>query len=357
MRRFSSLRGSNIFVTGHTGFTGGWAVMALSLLGARVHGFSLPPPTDPSLFDLADIHSHLTSHHVGDVSDVGAVIDAVRQCRPDIVLHLAAEPLVLAAYRNPVRAFATNAQGTVHVLEAARLTDSVTGVVAITTDKVYAPGPGPYRENDAIGGHDPYAASKAAAEMAILGYRQALPSWNRVLTLDVARGGNIIGGGDFASDRIIPDYFRAQWSQAPLQLRHPSATRPWQHVLCLVHGYLALIARILDGSARLSETPSGEAWNFGPSLDDCVSVSNLLDRLDQHGTQVKREIGASGPTEAPQLTITSDKARERLSWVPALSLDEAVAWTAEWYRSAERDQTQLAALSQAQTEAYFARLP
>jgi CDP-glucose 4,6-dehydratase len=248
MHHGKRLNGARILITGHTGFTGSWMSLKLAAQGAEIHGFALPPDTKPALFDLADVWPSLKSHTLGDIADFPLLLETVQRIAPDAILHLAAQPLVIAGYAHPVRTFLTNTQGTAHLLEAARLTPSVRGVIAITTDKVYAPTQDgrAFDENAPLGGKDPYSASKSAAEFVIDSYRHSLATWGRRLKIEVARGGNIFGGGDFAPNRIIPDFYRAVQNGSVLKLRKPDAKRPWQHVLDLCDAYQLLLERVLD---------------------------------------------------------------------------------------------------------------
>ena len=358
MAAFSALNGADILVTGHTGFTGSWVCYALRHFGARIHGIALPPPTTPSMFHLAHVAHLLTSQRLVDIADHQAVFEYAAETSPLAILHLAAQPLVLPSYVDPVRTFQTNVMGTVNVLEAARQTQTVQGVVAITTDKVYANdgSDNTFTESARIGGHDPYSASKAAAEMAIDGYRLSLPSWQRNMSIDTARGGNIIGGGDWSANRLIPDYARAISSKTPLLIRNPNATRPWQHVLCLVHGYLLLLNRILSGTIKRSTEPLGEAWNFGPDPSDCISVAELMDKMAQNWTTASIETSHSSVYEANYLKIDPTKAKHRLGWRPSIAIEKAVELTAEWYKVYQINPEKLDALTHQQTENYFAPL-
>jgi len=353
MTPFQTLRGIDILVTGHTGFTGTWACHLLYMLGARVHGFSLPPPTSPAMFDLTKAQETLQSHTIGDITDPDALQACFRLSRPRLVLHLAAQPLVLQSYSDPVGTFLTNTQGTLNVLEAARSTPEVQGVVCITTDKVYANGGErrPFIETDPLGGKDPYSASKAAAEMAITSYRQLLAADGRDMSIEVARGGNIIGGGDWAKDRIIPDLARAISVREPLQVRNLNAVRPWQHVLALLHGYLTLLDRIARG-----ESHGGEAWNFGPADETPITVGQLLLTLMNQWTTVPIEVQhvqVKFQREEFHLLINSEKARSILSWQPAWSNVRATLETASWYRSSNTGKSNLLSLTQRQIQDYF----
>jgi len=307
------------------------------------------------MFTLTKVETRLDSQTLVDIADEAALLEYAMKIRPHAILHLAAQPLVLASYANPVETFRTNVQGTVNILEVARRIHSVQGIVAVTTDKVYAnDGTGRnFTETARIGGYDPYSASNAAAEMAIDGYRLSLSSWGRDLAVETARGGNIIGGGDWSANRIIPDYARAVASGEPLIIRNPLARRPWQHVLCLIHGYLTLLNRILSGETVKSDQLYGEAWNFGPEHIECVTVQTLLDKMAQYWTSVSLRTEAYGVYEAAALSIDPSKARNRIKWQPTIGLDEAVFLTAQWYQTHARQPDGLVALTEAQIDHYF----
>ncbi len=308
-----------MLVTGHTGFKGAWLALWLHALGARVTGFgSDRPATTPSLFDAARI-GELVDDRRGDVRDADAVRDVVRRTRPEIVFHLAARAIVRAALEDPAGTFAVNVLGTAHVLDAV----GDAAVVCITSDKCYAPGPGPHREGDPLGGDDPYSASKAAQEHVAAAYRATLGV--RVAT---ARAGNVIGGGDWGRDRLLPDLARAREVGAPVVLRHPDAVRPWQHVLDPLAGYLRL-AELLHGSAEWAR-----AWNFGP--DDAQSVRWVVERVRERWP-VEIEVADPGDSvEAPELRLDASAARERLGWTPRLDVSAAVAATVSWYDEVRR---------------------
>ena len=358
MSLFPSLKDASILVTGHSGFTGGWVCHALKHFGAQIHGLALPPSTYPSLFDLTQVEWRLASQKWIDIANDRAVVDHVADIRPDAILHLAAQPLVLPSYADPIGTFRTNVLGTVNLLEAARKTDSVKGIVAITTDKVYANSEIglPFKEEARLGGHDPYSASKAAAEMAIDGYRLSLPSWQRQMVIDTARGGNIIGGGDWSDHRLIPDYARAVLHNQPITIRNPRALRPWQHVLCLVHGYLILLDRILSGETAQSAEDLGEAWNFGPPATDCVSVQTILEKMAHYWSPADIRLEPTEQHEAAILTINSCKAAHRLGWHPPYSLDQSLALTAEWYKTYQLNPSELHAVTQRQLLQYFEKI-
>jgi CDP-glucose 4,6-dehydratase len=344
-----SWKGRSVFVTGHTGFKGSWLSMWLGLLGARVTGYALAPDTTPSLFVAADVTAALLVHHEADVRDATALADAMRAAQPELVLHLAAQPLVRRAYREPIETWSSNVMGTVNVLEAARACGSVKAVVVVTTDKCYENQEWlwGYRESDRLGGRDPYSASKAAAELVVHSYRKSFFETVGVLVAS-ARAGNVIGGGDFSEDRLIPDAARAVASGGTLSIRNPDATRPWQHVLESLHGYLLLSERLLSGDAT-----AADAFNFGPAAVDNLAVGDLLTRLRVHWPQLgwSFERVADAPHEAGYLYLDATKARRELRWQPRWALDAALMRTADWYRAWLHGED-LAALSRDQIRAY-----
>jgi CDP-glucose 4,6-dehydratase len=341
-------RGRRVFLTGHTGFKGSWLTLMLEMLGARTTGYSLPAPTAPSMFELLGLASAL-DHRIGDIRDLGAMETAMREARPEIVFHLAAQPLVRASYAAPVDSFATNLMGTVNLLDACRRLPSVRTVIVVTTDKCYentgtARG---YVESDPMGGRDPYSSSKGCAELAVASYRD---SFLREAGIGVAsaRAGNVIGGGDFASDRLIPDAIRAFRAGVPLEIRNPAAIRPWQHVLEPLAGYLMLAERLHDCAAF------AEGWNFGPAVADAAPVEQVVHSLigcwgdDASWAQSP----GAHPHEAATLMLGCGKASERLGWHPQLSLEEALKLSAEWYRCWHQ-RGDLAALSKDQINQYL----
>jgi CDP-glucose 4,6-dehydratase len=325
----ASWRGRKVLITGHTGFKGAWLSLWLIELGARVTGFALAPPTKPSLFELTRVGDRL-KHVEGDIRDAAALVRAFRSAEPELVLHLAAQSLVRTSYREPVETYETNVIGTVNVLEACRAVPSIRAVLIVTSDKCYQHHPSgtPYREGDPLGGHDPYSSSKACAELVSAAYRQSYFSSPKTPVLATARAGNVIGGGDFAADRLIPDIVRTLESGEQLVVRNPRAVRPWQHVLEPLAGYL-LLAERLCGNDRAS----GEAWNFGPRIDDSQTVEWVLGRaLPLFGLPQKWKVQPQPALpEAALLTIDSSKAQARLGWSPRLGIDTALEWTARWY--------------------------
>ncbi|MEJ2408461.1 MAG: CDP-glucose 4,6-dehydratase [Novosphingobium sp.] len=342
------LAGKHVLVTGHTGFTGSWLCLWLARIGVQVTGVALPPPTTPALFDDANVAPLLAGHHLADIRDPDAMRRLIRDTAPDIVLHLAAQPLVREAYAAPVETFATNVMGTVHVLEAAR-TAGVAGTVCVTTDKVYLNREWihPYRETDRLGGHDPYSASKASAELAIASYRTSLTSWKQEMVIATARGGNIVGGGDWAANRLVPDLARAAIAGRPLTLRHPNATRPWQHVLCLVHGYLMLMAGIAAGRGQID----GD-WNLGPVECGELSVGEVVKQMCRSWPDLAVNFEPSSLHEAGRLALDCTKAVRQLGWQPAWSMAESIDRTAEWYAAYQRAPENAAAVTVAQIGAY-----
>jgi CDP-glucose 4,6-dehydratase len=348
----AAIAGQRVLLTGHTGFTGGWLALWLSAIGCEVTGLGLPPDTEPNLFSCARISEHMNSR-IGDIRDFTTVNNAMEAAQPSLVFHLAAQPLVSRGFAEPVDTFATNVIGTVHVLEAARRQATVRAVVCVTTDKVYADHGGHecHQEGDRLGGRDPYAASKAAAELVAACYRETMVERANKALIATARGGNIIGGGDWSGDRIVPDFVRAVTSGTPLTLRNPAAVRPWQHVIALVHGYLLLASRLIE-----RDTCCADAWNFGPRDDDAIPVQALVDRLGRawRRPQVNRAIGSFPETHFLQLD--SSMARNRLGWQPAFNLADAVEQTAQWYRDFYSRPASAQELTLAQIDRYRKRL-
>lgn len=344
-------RGKRVLVTGHTGFKGAWLAEWLLHLGASVSGIALPPPTQPSLFEALQLKSRL-DHHLADVRDLEAVRRVVEQAKPEFIFHLAAQPLVRLSYSEPVATFAVNTLGTAHVLEAARLAGRPCVVVAITTDKCYENREWlhSYREEDPMGGHDPYSASKGAAELVIAAYRRSYFSKpDSAVRLASARAGNVIGGGDWALDRIIPDCIRHLQAGKPVPVRNKRATRPWQHVLEPLSGYLWL-------GARLKEDPAlATAFNFGPSLPSNRPVGELVAEALKHWPGTWEDFSAPNqPHEASLLNLAIDKAFHRLQWRPVWDFETTVRNTVDWYRQTASDAAQARALTLRQIEDYSA---
>lgn len=328
-------RGRRVFLTGHTGFKGGWLALCLANAGAVVRGYALDPSTDPSLFISARLGSAIEDIR-GNLLDRSRLETSLRDFAPDVVFHLAAQPLVRHSYADPLGTYATNVMGTAHLLEAVRHTPSVRAVVSITTDKCYENREWvwPYRETDPLGGHDPYSSSKACAEIVSAAYRSSFfsverPGEHRV-ALATARAGNVIGGGDWSHDRLIPDLIRGFQAERPVLIRFPKAIRPWQHVLEPVHGYLLLADHLLTGDSRAES-----AFNFGPHDQDAWPVDQMANHLVAAwgpGASWTKD-DAAQVHEAGLLRLDSSKAHAQLQWKPRLNIETALRWTVEWYRA------------------------
>lgn len=331
-------RAKRVLVTGHTGFKGAWLALWLRQLGAVPLGLSLEPETSPSLAELARIDDMFETGRI-DIRDGEALANAISAMKPDIVMHLAAQTLVRRSYAEPALTFETNVMGTVHLLEAVRQTEAVRSVVIVTSDKCYENKEWhwSYREDEALGGHDPYSASKGCAELITSAWRRSFftprSDSGSVAAVASARAGNVIGGGDWAADRLVPDCIRALEKGAPVMIRNPHSTRPWQHVLEPLSGYLLLAERLWsDGEAF------AEGWNFGPAVEEARPVSYVVDAVTGlWGDGARWELrGGDHPHEAGFLSVDASKARARLNWKPRLRLDEALAWTTEWYKRRSR---------------------
>lgn len=327
----SSFAGKKIFITGHTGFKGSWLAFLLHELGADVMGFALPPATPVNHFDLLKLDGKIR-HVVGDIRDAALVSDTLQEFQPEFVFHLAAQALVRPSYDDPVSTFSTNVLGSVNLLEAVRHCESVRSLVYITSDKCYenVEWIWGYRENDQLGGRDPYSASKAAAEIAFSSYARSFFEQRALLGAASVRAGNVIGGGDWAVDRIIPDCIRAIEADIPVRLRNPGATRPWQHVLEPLSGYLLL-------AARLYENPKhwGGAWNFGPSTHEVRTVKNVAEVIVSHIGKGRVEVMESQTQvhEARLLQLNCDKAHQLLGWHPRWRVEKTLVATALWYKA------------------------
>lgn len=328
-------KGRRVFVTGHTGFKGGWLCLCLRSLGAEVHGFALTPPTDPNIFTVARVGEDLASSTIADIRNYGELSAAVRDAQPELIFHLAAQPLVRHSYQNPVETYEVNVMGVVHLLEAVRTVKSVRAVVNVTTDKCYEnrerlQG---YRESEAMGGHDPYSSSKGCAELVTAAYRSSFLAGADIAAA-TARAGNVIGGGDWAEDRLIPDFLRALDAGSILTIRSPESVRPWQHVLEPVSGYLVLAERLHARGAEFAE-----AWNFGPRDEDARSVGWIVERLASHcpGSAWKLDTSPR-PHEANYLKLDSSKAVARLNWKPQWHLGTALEKTLEWHQAWRKNQ-------------------
>ncbi len=346
-------KGKRVLVTGDTGFKGSWLTLWLYELGAIVTGMALAPQTHPSHFQLATLTKKI--HHVdADIRNLDKVNKIFSQAKPEIVFHLAAQALVRDSYGDPKTTFDTIVGGTVNVLEAIRQCPGVRAVVVITSDKCYdnQEWVWGYRESDPLGGHDPYSASKGAAEIISAAYRRSYfdqKGQGPHLGFATARAGNVIGGGDWAKDRIIPDCIRALTANQPIVIRNPYATRPWQHVLDPLHGYLLLAARLLENPDRFSG-----AWNFGPQTSDQITVRTLAERFIQtwgSGTIQTPPI-KKAPHEAHLLNLNVDKAAFELKWQPVLDSSSAIDWTVDWYKSWRHGQKNIGSVSLEQIRSY-----
>ncbi len=320
-------KNKKIFITGHTGFKGGWLTMFLLSKGASVAGYSFDPLTRPSLFEVLKLRDKVNSI-TGDIRDLDKITKAIRDFSPDVVFHLAAQPLVKISYDNPVETFETNVIGTVNVLEAVRKTDGVKAGVFITSDKCYENNGQvkAYKENDRLGGYDPYSASKACAELVISSYRNSY--FGSKTPIASTRAGNVIGGGDWSKDRIVPDIVRALYEKAEIFIRNPDAVRPWQHVMEPVSGYVILAEKLFGNGGKYSE-----AWNFGPNNTEAVPVRDIVKQavgVSGKKLELKSDMGENAH-EAGYLMLDSSKAKELLGWSAKLETKEAVRITMEWY--------------------------
>lgn len=331
-------KGKNILITGHTGFKGGWLSLWLQSIGSNVVGYSLEPSTNPALFNVARVSEGMFKSHIADVRDLVKLKQICEEFRPDVVFHMAAQPLVKYSYENPVETYSTNVMGTVHLLEVVRQIGCVKVVVNVTSDKCYENREWVwgYRENDAMGGYDPYSNSKGCAELVTSAYRQSFfnPSsfHEHGTALSTVRAGNVIGGGDWANDRLVPDIVRALAEGKPAIIRNPAAIRPWQYVLEPLRGYLMLAEKLWENGIEYSE-----GWNFGPNDEDTKSVSWIAERLVDlwgNGSRWERD-SAEHPHEATSLKLDCSKAKKRLAWRPLMDLTTALEKVVEWYRCYE----------------------
>jgi CDP-glucose 4,6-dehydratase len=328
-------KGRRVFLTGHTGFKGGWLALWLARKGAQIRGYSLDPATQPNLFTDARVGDILDDDR-GDIQDYPKLEASLVDFEPEVVFHLAAQPLLRRSYADPLGTYGTNVMGTANLLEAVRKSPNVRAVVCITTDKCYQnrEWAWPYRETDPLGGHDPYSSSKAAAEIVVAAFRDSYFPVNRLsdhrVAIATARAGNVIGGGDWSEDRLVPDLIRGFQSGSPVAIRRPNAIRPWQHVLEPLQGYITLAEHLLAGSAD-----AASAFNFGPWDDDAWPVERMANKLVDlwgAGASWMRD-NAPSVHEAHYLKLDSSKARTQLGWRPRLNLESALDWTLNWYRS------------------------
>lgn len=329
MRLFNNIyHGKRVLVTGHTGFKGSWLSLWLQELGSDVIGMALSPDSQPNHWNILGLE---IDEHLIDIRDNIKVQQAFHNVQPEIVFHLAAQPLVRRSYQKPLETWGTNVMGTANVLEACRHTKSVRAIVVITTDKCYEnlESTRGYCENDRLGGHDPYSASKAGSELVAASYRNAFFNTDKSPFLATARAGNVIGGGDWSQDRLVPDLIRAVTQHEPLEIRSPYATRPWQHVLESLSGYLLLGSRLLNG-----ENSYAEAWNFGPANEGNRTVSDVLNKLNSFWPSICWHFSETPqPHETMLLCLDSTKAHNRLQWQPVWNFETAIEKTADWYRA------------------------
>jgi CDP-glucose 4,6-dehydratase len=328
---FMDWKGKRVLVTGHSGFKGSWLSFWLHHLGARVYGLSLPPTPGPHLFDVLDLSPMIEGDHRGDITDPSAVQSAFDHAQPEVVFHLAAQPLVRASYAAPEETFHTNVTGTARILGACR-NQKVRAVVCVTTDKCYENHEWihPYREADRLGGHDPYSASKACAELVAASYRSSFQNGGGMPPIHTARAGNVIGGGDWSPDRLVPDCLRAFVESRPVRLRYPHAVRPWQHVLEPLSGYLLCAQNLLSGEEK------GSAWNFGPDHSGEATVGHVANRLAQlwgPPASVDATPTEENYHEAQTLRLDSSKAQLKLGWRPQWPLERALAETVVWHQA------------------------
>jgi CDP-glucose 4,6-dehydratase len=326
-------RGKRVFLTGHTGFKGGWLAVWLHQLGAQVCGYALQPETDPSFFDALKV-SELLEHHVGDLADFDRLLSTFKKFQPDVVFHLAAQPLVRRSYREPRETFQTNVMGTANVLDCIRL-NPVKASVFVTTDKCYENKEWiwGYRETDRLGGHDPYSNSKACSELVVQAYRDSF----QIPALATARAGNVLGGGDWSEDRLLPDSVRSFAAKKPVEIRNPQSTRPWQHVVEPLRGYLMLAQACYQEGAKFSG-----AWNFGPDEQDIVPVAEVLTEFCKHwpGAEWKTPSSPQNAVhEATLLKLDCSKAKAQLNWQPRSHLAQCLRLTSEWYRAFQSGST------------------
>lgn len=350
---FSNIyKNKRVWLSGHTGFKGAWLAEWLLKLGAEVHGYSLEPATTPSLFNQLDLASRL-NHEIGDISNFQQLQKSILSFQPDFIFHLAAQPLVRYGYLKPIETYETNVMGTLHVLEAMRELQKksfkpIIGVM-ITTDKCYENNEDQtaYHEGHALGGHDPYSSSKAMAEIAVAAYRRSYFSHESFIRVATARAGNVIGGGDWADDRIVPDAMRALEKKEQILVRNPFSVRPWQHVMEPLRGYLMLGAKLAD------DHQIAGAFNFGPDPEENYSVADVVNEILQHSSGSWKDVSdPTAPHEAKHLNLSIKKAAKVLGWHPVWSFKKTIAETVEWYRAYHRDPTSAWALTEQQIAAY-----
>lgn len=347
-------RGKKVFLTGHTGFKGSWLSLWLQSLGAEVKGFALAPPTTPALYDVARVEASMRSD-IGDIRDLAAITRSMVDFNPDVLIHMAAQPLVRLSYREPVETYATNVMGTVHVLEAARQCSNLRAIVNVTTDKCYENREWEwgYRENEPMGGHDPYSNSKGCVELVTSAYRSSFFNTSSAPALASARAGNVIGGGDWAEDRLVPDSLAAFEKGRPVIVRNPLSTRPWQHVLEPLSGYLVLAQHLWENGHAFAQ-----GWNFGPKEEDARPVEWILDRLAAAwGDNAHWQLDQNPqPHEAQYLKLDISKAHSHLKWSPTWSLGSTLTRIVGWHR-AWLDGQDMRVRCLAEIDAYMADMP
>lgn len=334
--------GKKVFLTGHTGFKGSWLSIWLGILGAKVYGYSLEPSGQRSMYDLCHVDSSLEFSKISDIRDRASLSSAIKNFQPDIVFHMAAQSLVRNSYADPVSTYETNVMGTVNLLDACYKVDSIKSIIVVTTDKCYENTEQiwPYRECDRLGGFDPYSNSKACCELVVSSYQNSFFSSREGVGLATARAGNVIGGGDWSEDRLVPDFVRAHYDDAQLIIRNPNSIRPWQHVLDPLYGYLLLAEHICQS---VDKKLFNGGWNFGPSESSTASVANVLEMLNQRSSRPVNWISPSGiePHESNILKLDATKARQFLGWSSCLNLDAAIKETIDWYSLCYSDAKQI----------------
>ena len=331
MDLFAFYKGKRVFITGHTGFKGSWMCKVLALAGAKISGYSLIPPTDPSLFFVADIEQLMEKSTIGDIRDLDSLQKAMNEAQPEIVIHMAAQPLVRESYQNPVYTYDTNVMGTVNFLESVRQCPSVQSVINVTTDKVYFNNEWEwgYRENDVLDGFDPYSNSKSCSELVTNSYRKSFFA-GRKIAISTCRAGNVIGGGDFAKDRIVPDCVRAMEAKQAIIVRNPYSTRPYQHVLEPVCTYLLLAIK------QYNDMELAGSYNVGPDDMDCVNTGDLVDLFCKHWEEGASWVNVSEANalhEANFLKLDCSKIKSKLGWETTWHIDDAIAMTVEWSKA------------------------